>query len=345
MTAVLPGASRPRRDDSTYGLSCRMFSVDDGGWDRDYRQRGRLYRRRRRLPPLPDGARVLEIGCGDGRALAALGARPCTVVGLDLFRPRSPSAARRAHAPRPLLVRGDARRLPFPERVRSTRSSSSTSWVTGARTSGDPDCRRGRARDRTRGQPPPPRLLSRGPPGRAGLEVEEGSRLRARASSPTTSPRTRSPPSSRSCRALRLETIRWHLRVRGAALPRAEIEAVFEPRRPGTANVNRPPIAKRIIIHKCHVRAIFKGMPARTAGTGWRAMSPRNRMILCLVCLAAVGLFCVAGCTTTPPKGNATPNATAAPTMNNTILKINNNQAPNITANASTTVGRTRPRP
>lgn len=57
-------------------------------------------------------------------------------------------------------------------------------------------------------------------------------------------------------------------------------------------------------------------------------------MILCLVCLAAVGMFCVAGCTTTPPKTNAT-NATTAPTMNNTILKINNNQMPNFTANAT----------
>jgi hypothetical protein len=67
-------------------------------------------------------------------------------------------------------------------------------------------------------------------------------------------------------------------------------------------------------------------------------------MILCLVCLAAVGMFCVAGCTTTPPKTNATPNVTANATMNNTILKINNNQMPNFTpnatapANASTTV-------
>jgi hypothetical protein len=67
-------------------------------------------------------------------------------------------------------------------------------------------------------------------------------------------------------------------------------------------------------------------------------MSPRNRMILCLVCLAAVGMFCVAGCTTTPPKTNATPNVTANATMNNTILKINNNQMPNFTPNASTTV-------
>lgn len=63
-------------------------------------------------------------------------------------------------------------------------------------------------------------------------------------------------------------------------------------------------------------------------------------MILCLVCLAAVGMFCVAGCTTTPPAGNATPTkapnaTTAAPTMNNTILKINNNYAPNLTANAT----------
>lgn len=75
-------------------------------------------------------------------------------------------------------------------------------------------------------------------------------------------------------------------------------------------------------------------------------MSPRTSMILCLVCLAAVGMFLVAGCTSTPPAGNATPtrapNATTAPTMNNTILKINNNQAPNLSANA-TAVATTAP--
>ncbi len=68
-------------------------------------------------------------------------------------------------------------------------------------------------------------------------------------------------------------------------------------------------------------------------------MSPRNYTILCLVCLAAFGMFFVAGCTTTPPAGNATPttatNGTAAPTMNNSILKVNNNYAPNLTANAT----------
>jgi PBP1b-binding outer membrane lipoprotein LpoB len=58
-------------------------------------------------------------------------------------------------------------------------------------------------------------------------------------------------------------------------------------------------------------------------------------MILCLVCLAFAGMLLVAGCTSTP-SGNATPtkapNGTPAPTMNNSILKVNNNQAPNLSA-------------
>ncbi|HOT94096.1 MAG TPA: hypothetical protein PK089_02790 [Methanoregulaceae archaeon] len=67
-------------------------------------------------------------------------------------------------------------------------------------------------------------------------------------------------------------------------------------------------------------------------------MSLNHRMILCLVCLAAMGMLFVAGCTTQAPSGNATkaPAASPAPTMNNTILKINNNQAPNLSTSATT---------
>ena len=66
----------------------------------------------------------------------------------------------------------------------------------------------------------------------AGREVEEGSRLRS--TGVLTHYFTEDEVASLfgSSRALRLETVRWHLRVRGAALPRAEIEAAFEPPAP-----------------------------------------------------------------------------------------------------------------
>ena len=65
----------------------------------------------------------------------------------------------------------------------------------------------------------------------AGREVEDGSRLRA--TGVLTHYFTEDEVASLfgSCRPLRLETVRWHLRVRGADLLRAEIEGAFEPPR------------------------------------------------------------------------------------------------------------------
>jgi len=65
-----------------------------------------------RLAELPPGASLLEIGCGTGWFGRELARRGMRVTGLD------PSAAmlRVAHARFP-VVRGDAARLPFPERA------------------------------------------------------------------------------------------------------------------------------------------------------------------------------------------------------------------------------------
>lgn len=202
--------------------------MDDGGWDADYRQRGRLYRGGVRLPPLPHGARVLEIGCGDGRTLGALGALPCSPVGLDrsqsalaLCRPPAGQATFR-------LVCGDARCMPFRDR--------SFDAVLLLHVLGH-----GRADDRARMAAEAVRVTA--PGGRlhlrvfsredlraeAGLEVEEGSRLRRTGVVTHYFTRDEVAGLFPSCRALRLETVMWHLRVRGSALLRAEIEADLEP--------------------------------------------------------------------------------------------------------------------
>ena len=202
--------------------------MDDGGWDRDYRQRGRLYGGGARLPEIPAGARVIEIGCGDGRTLAALETLRCTAVGLD----RAPAALALCRPPPGrspyLLVRGDGRCLPF--RGRSF-DAVLLLHVLGHGLAAD---RESMAAEAVRVTAPGGRIhlrvFSREDLRAAmGSEVEEGSRLRRTGVLTHYFSEDEVAALFPSCRLLRLETIRWHLRVRGAALPRAEIEAVFEP--------------------------------------------------------------------------------------------------------------------
>lgn len=70
----------------------RHFRAHLQAWDQDYIRRGRVWGGSvRGLPDLPEGSRVLEMGCGDGKSLSAMpiGWR---VVALDL----SPQALRLA---------------------------------------------------------------------------------------------------------------------------------------------------------------------------------------------------------------------------------------------------------
>ncbi len=83
-------------------------------WDSDYRRRGDLWGGA--PPPLPDlpaGSTVLELGCGNGKTLAALVRQPWSVTAVDV----SPHAIDRARA-RPgsavaRFVVADAAHLPF----------------------------------------------------------------------------------------------------------------------------------------------------------------------------------------------------------------------------------------
>lgn len=80
-------------------------------WERDYRHRGALWGGAvHDLPPQVPGARVLELGCGNGKTLSGLTGEGATVVGLDIARSAVALAARTTPAH---LVVGDARRLPF----------------------------------------------------------------------------------------------------------------------------------------------------------------------------------------------------------------------------------------
>ncbi len=60
-------------------------------WGREYRDKGMIWRGApRRLPPLPEGARVLELGCGNGKTLQGMLGRPWRVAAVDV----SPQALR-----------------------------------------------------------------------------------------------------------------------------------------------------------------------------------------------------------------------------------------------------------
>src|SRR5512132_2496628 len=73
----------------------------------------------RRLALAADGP-VLELGCGTGRVTLPLARAGVDLVGIDLSAPMLARArgrvARLRVSQRPALVRGDIRRLPFPER-------------------------------------------------------------------------------------------------------------------------------------------------------------------------------------------------------------------------------------
>jgi SAM-dependent methyltransferase len=60
-------------------------------WNREYKEKGRIWRGAApKLPDLPSGSRVLELGCGNGKTLEAMMKRPWRIAALDL----SPLAVR-----------------------------------------------------------------------------------------------------------------------------------------------------------------------------------------------------------------------------------------------------------
>ncbi len=73
------------------GVEERYRKEDLIAWNREYREKGRVWRGAPpQLPDLPSGSRVLELGCGNGKTLAAMLRRPWRVAALDI----SPLAVR-----------------------------------------------------------------------------------------------------------------------------------------------------------------------------------------------------------------------------------------------------------
>jgi len=87
-------------------------------WDEDYRRRGDLWGGAPApLPDLPAGAAVLEVGCGNGKTLAALTRHPWRVTAVDIS-PRAVSLARRRPGTTKAgLIVADAVFLPFRREV------------------------------------------------------------------------------------------------------------------------------------------------------------------------------------------------------------------------------------
>lgn len=82
-------------------------------WDRDYRSRGRLWGGgAKNLPDLPEGSDVLELGCGDGKTLAAMQGRSWDVTALDISS-EAVKLSRSALRSEVSLLLADARHLPF----------------------------------------------------------------------------------------------------------------------------------------------------------------------------------------------------------------------------------------
>ncbi|ACL17086.1 class I SAM-dependent methyltransferase [Methanosphaerula palustris] len=92
-----------------------MLTRSGVAWDREYQCKGRLWGGTPQgIPPFLGGMKVLEVGCGDGKNLAALATRGVEITAFDL----SPSAISLAQVQvrqglRADLLVADGRSLPF----------------------------------------------------------------------------------------------------------------------------------------------------------------------------------------------------------------------------------------
>lgn len=99
-------------------IYCRLHFLnavnpENSAWDRDYRQRGRLWGgSKRAIPNLPAGSRVLELGCGNGKTLSAMLHQPWQTAALDISCRAAEIAMSDSNGRADILV-ADARRLPF----------------------------------------------------------------------------------------------------------------------------------------------------------------------------------------------------------------------------------------
>ena len=94
------------------------MTADPSPWDEDYRRRGSLWGGAPApLPEIPADARVLELGCGNGKTLAALARRSLHVIAVEISREALLLARRHPATAAAGFVLADARHLPFRDGV------------------------------------------------------------------------------------------------------------------------------------------------------------------------------------------------------------------------------------
>lgn len=201
-----------------------FVDTHQSAWDKDYRNRGRLWGSAvKNLPTLPAASAVLELGCGDGKTLAGMPG-DWRIAAVDISR----EALRLCRASPTVagLVQADATLLPFrensfdavfafhvtghlrlPARCALAREAARVLSVGGKlffREFGAEDMRAGQ-----------------------GEEVESGTFRRGEGM--LTHYFTEAEALQLFCdfKVQSIRTHRWKMRVKGKELPRAEIEAVF----------------------------------------------------------------------------------------------------------------------
>ncbi|MDN7023679.1 class I SAM-dependent methyltransferase [Methanoculleus sp. FWC-SCC1] len=197
-------------------------------WDQDYRRRGRRWGGvTEQLPDLPAGVAVLEIGCGDGKTLAAAADRPWVTTALDI----APSAVGMSRTRFPALgarmLVADARTLPFRD---CCFDAVLLVHIAGHLLAAD---RFRLAAEVSRVLRPGGLLFFRGfsvEDMRAGKGHAVEERTYQRGDGIVNHYFTEEEAGDLFCtfRPVAVRTHRWRMRIRGCDHPRAEIEAVFE---------------------------------------------------------------------------------------------------------------------
>lgn len=200
-------------------------------WDEDYRRRGNLWGGAAApLPDLPADAAVLEIGCGNGKTLAALARRSSRVTAVDISPEAVALARRRPGTAEIGLAVADARHLPF-------RSGTFDAVILVHVAGHLPEQgRKALASEAVRVLGPGGTLFFRG------FSVEDMRAGKGKETEPWTFRRgegiithyfteAETAELFSALAAVSVRTHRWPMRVRGRDLPRAEVEGVFRMRR------------------------------------------------------------------------------------------------------------------
>ncbi|MCK8517446.1 class I SAM-dependent methyltransferase [Methanoculleus sp. 7T] len=199
-------------------------------WDEDYRRRGNLWGGAPApLPDLPAGAAVLELGCGNGKTLAALTQRSWVVTAVDISPHAVGLARRHSGTAASGLAVADARCLPFRDGA-----FDAVFLVHVAGHLPEPG-RRSTASEVCRVLRPGGAAFFRG------FSVEDMRAGKGAETEPQTFRRgdgiithyfteTEAAELFAPLVPVSVRTHRWRMRVRGRDLPRAEVEAVFRKR-------------------------------------------------------------------------------------------------------------------